>query len=582
MPSGRSPTSPRISRKSNNRYEDNVANGPTVFGDKRPGRFLEDVSKGVDSLDIIIMSDSNACSALYYGGYGWNEGMPAALNSLNLPIYGTGFMYSHHRGTQGSDGFYSFWRGVSPSFTATSGSTNYTLGSTAAGDDAAAFQPFWNSPAQRTGYASIENADWTDWTFVPNTGNDLFSVRGITLFRGHPLTDTGLTVKYRAVLGKTVSGTGRVYCNYWQAGPINAQTRTVPTGSLVSMNVAAGTAAADRITKAEWSFVPPSLDGFTVGVYGGDVSGVNFTRGPFAMLGHSLYTNRKGWAVHTHHHGSGRTSAQIATACTDSSSRARLAAELKEMYDRQIAAGGTGRVMLFLNFGVNGPDSGPVWETAVRQIWDYYKSVWASLGLPLNNLCVVATVSHVQGPAGNATETALSAARAHANRVPFNYRDITVVDLSVLAPYNYLAGYSLGGIPFYQAFNGYPSAADNDSVAHLSGGQCEVLTVTGTTPTTTASSITLTGSAAKAQDNYWTGGFIEIQTINGSANSPAYQTVFITKYNGTTKVATVGSWMNGQQPTSGATINYNIRRASHSDGYAAVSRMILSSLMAAT
>lgn len=590
MPIQLSPTSPRVDRTRNNRFESNVSFGPVVYGDKRPGRFLEDVAAGRNSLDIIVMADSNACSSFQIGSYGYNEGIPQALNSLGLPMYGTGFFYAQHRGTQGSDGFYSAWRSVAPSFTGNSvpnflgtASGNAELGSTASGDDAATLGTLWNSPAERTGYASIENSDWVDWSFIKNSGNNLFTVRGITVTRGHPFANTSLTIKYRPVIGGTVSGTGRIYCSVWQQGPINAQPRTNPTGSPFSTTVAAGTAASDRVLKPEWSFNSPSTDGYTVGIFGADANGVNFTRGPFGFLGHSLYTVRKGWAVHTHHHGSGRTSTQIATAVTNAASSTRLAQELKEIRDRQIAAGGSGRVMLFWNSGVNGPEpSGSTWEAAVISTWNHYKSVWQSLGFDVDDLCMVASVTHVSAPGTTAAEAVLPAVRAHANKVPQRYPDLTVVDLSAVAPFEFLAGYQFGGIPFYQSYNGYPKAGDGDTFVHLSGGPCEYVSVAPAATVTTASSITFTGAAAKTADNYWTGGLLDITTVNGSANSPAYQSVPILGYNGTTKVATVGSWLNGQQPTNGASIGYNVRRASHSDGYGMISRMILTGLMSAT
>jgi hypothetical protein len=174
--------------------------------------------------------------------------------------------------------------------------------------------------------------------------------------------------------------------------------------------------------------------------------------------------------------------------------------------------------------------------------------------------------------------------------VPGNNPDVTVIVLGVAPPYKYLAGYYYGGIPLYQSFGNYPYLGAGNTLAHLSGGACgsgvsgstgSALSITGASPTTTSTSITLTGAAAVAQDNYWTGGLLSINAIAGSFNSPAGQDCWITAYNGTTKVATV-AWANGQQPTSGTQINYTLRKASHSDGYGAVSRVILTSLMSAT
>jgi hypothetical protein len=347
------------------------------------------------------------------------------------------------------------------------------------------------------------------------------------------------------------------------------------------MTVAVGTPTADRVCVLEWSFTPPGTQGYTVGPYGTTTDTSTFTRGPFGMLGHSVYTARKGWAVHTHHHGSGQGSAAIATATANTASKTRLQAELKEMRERQQAAGGSGRVMIFWNSGINGPDSGAVWTTAMLATWNNYKSVWASLGYPLGDLCIVATYSHPHNTIA-LENPVCAAARAAANLVPGNNPDVTVVDLSVVCPYTYLAGYRLGGVPLYQSFGNYPILGAGNTFAHLSGGPSGGgVTVTGTNPVTTATSMTLTGSAAVTQDNYWTGGTLRVGTIGGLADSPAYQDAFITAYNGTTKVATV-AWANGLQPTSGAQINYSVVKCSHSDGYGDVSRSIMTSLMSAT
>jgi hypothetical protein len=62
-------------------------------------------------------------------------------------------------------------------------------------------------------------------------------------------------------------------------------------------------------------------------------------------------------------------------------------------------------------------------------------------------------------------------------------------------------------------------------------------------------------------------------------NAPAYQDGFITKYVGSSKVATVSQWPGGAPPT-GHNVTYTMARAYPSDGYTVISQTILTALIA--
>lgn len=634
-----------------------AAIGPNFYGSRRASQFVSDLRDNVNSLDIIVIGDSNSGSAMA-GSYGFLSGIQQALHNMGATCYGTSIYPFSDRSGDGNDRFYGNWRGTMMTCGTNS---NYVSGHTASSTIPAAISyAAWNTGSTRTSYGSYtpyrtlssvaitgtagqfscastslqvgqvvsisgtaggtgsiggyvngsagtfyyiiatngsttftlsatlggtaitttagtptgltytSGADYDDWLWLADTSVNLYKTNGVNIREDHPLAANGTVQYYRVRYGKANTGSGRFYVNVWGNGAVNARPRLLADTS-VSLYQASGQPTFDLY---ETSFTANGK-GHSATAIGYDTGGANFTRGPGALFCHSCYRRVIGFSVHCHGYQSGADSTQIAYASTNATDN-NLAYLLKEIRERQIIAGGTGRVLLFVHSGINGSDNATTWTNAHVAIWSKYKTVWQSLGYPLADLAIMSMVSlprnSIDTSGGNAD---LSLVRAAAIAMPTTYPDMCVVDVARLFSFNALA-YGDGNTSFYQRYNNSPNIGA-DITVHLSGGFSQV-TGSYTATASTATSLTLTGTSAVAADGYWNGSELLIDAINGSANSPAYQSALITQYNGTTKVATVNQWTGGQ-PTNGANITYRINQSHLSNGYMVVSQGIFNSLI---
>jgi len=141
-----------------------------------------------------------------------------------------------------------------------------------------------------------------------------------------------------------------------------------------------------------------------------------------------------------------------------------LQAHLQELRERQIAAGGTGRVLLLTHSGINGNETASNWTSCHSQIWTLYKAAWSALGYPSTDLAIVSFVGEPANAADNSnsgTGGNLIAVREAANAMALANPDMTVVDIKKLMNYYQLVYVPAGGANFYQA---------GSSNVHLSGG----------------------------------------------------------------------------------------------------------------
>jgi hypothetical protein len=149
-----------------------------------------------------------------------------------------------------------------------------------------------------------------------------------------------------------------------------------------------------------------------------------------------------------------------------------LQTHLQELRERQIAAGGTGRVLLVTHSGINGNETASAWTSCHMSIWNTYKSAWAALGYPATDLAIVSFV----GVPANATDNSntgsggnLIAVRTAANLLPQANPDMTVIDVKKLMPYTRALSGIGNGRSYYQRTNNLPNAG-SDITVHLSGG----------------------------------------------------------------------------------------------------------------
>lgn len=641
--------------------------GPAVYGSRRASQFLKDLASNADSLDVVILGDSNTGSALS-GGWGWLAGIQQSLSNLGAPCYGTPLYPFVDRSNSGQSRFYGNWRGsmatiaksanylsgltassVSPTVAdavpytawnaasvrcsygaynpqgtitgvsitgtagqfactstnlqvgqqvqiagtfggtgsitgyasgtfyhiiATNGNTTFQLSATAGGT------PLTTTAGTPTGLTYTSTADFDDWVYIPSSATGLFiSGSGINIQENHPLAANGVVQFIRVRYGKVATAGGRFIPNVTANGAANGLTRLLDGGSgttgAVSMTLGAGETS-PTFNMHEVQFTANGK-GHSANAIGYNSNGAEFSQGPGALFCQSVYRKSKGFAVHSHAYQSGATTTEISNVIS-STANSNISLLLREIRERQIAAGGSGRVLLWVHSGVNGADTTTTWTNGHKAIWEKYKTVWASLGYPASDLAVVSIVT----PPQNSNDTSgsganLAAVRTAANNMAIDNSDMCVVDVKKLMSYSALVD-GTGNASYYQRFANTPNIGSDISF-HLSGG---VVTYTAqdTATVTTANSITLTGATAVTVDGYWNGSQLDIQQVNSSFDPPAFQQALITQYNGTTKVATVSQWTGGQ-PTNGTSILYRIFRKYPSDGYSVVSQAVFTSLLSA-
>jgi len=207
------------------------------------------------------------------------------------------------------------------------------------------------------------------------------------------------------------------------------------------------------------------------------------------MHSSSFYRKTKGWSVHSHAYLGGFSSDAIASVIKNNVPTTLLQTYLQEMRERQIVAGGTGRVLIMFEFGVNAttsnqPETPSKWTQAALDIWNTYSAAWIGLGYPASDLACVGWVSHQIDAADNSSLGSsgnMIAVRAAANQLALANPSMTIVDIKKLLNYNQLlmgtgeigatgvGSLSTVGKPYYQRISNWPNTG-SDFYQHLSGG----------------------------------------------------------------------------------------------------------------
>jgi len=120
----------------------------------------------------------------------------------------------------------------------------------------------------------------------------------------------------------------------------------------------------------------------------------NSITGPAVFLWHSISRqNTKGFAVQNLNYNGGASTTEITTQLVEM--KKYLEAYLKELRLRQIASGGSGRVLWWHNTGINTPETSTSWITNVETIRDTVYTAWTvALGYPADDLAFIFSVTH--------------------------------------------------------------------------------------------------------------------------------------------------------------------------------------------
>jgi hypothetical protein len=421
-------------------YSFNMGNVvPGVYGSKSAAKFVLDAVNNTASLDCLWIGDSNTG----YNGWGWCDGFQHGLSQAGANIYGSMLWFPWN--SQPNIGYRSH---VNASFSAypltnlvagTGGSSGASAGlkstySVGGGQltiqgTAGTSPDFVDVPSARTGDGYTE-VDVRMYMRNIQTGSSAAIDVGYTepmpigfndslTFRAQVNLRTGGTAQLKSRWGTTANG--ELYKQtYTTVSPSTTAwttyTHTIPAASRF---VYPGTGAQE--------FIKVSLDGSGVG-------GADAIKAGTSLGICSVYRNIIGTSCSIMEYRGSATLTQIASDIS-------LAATgfcnmlLKETRERQIAAGGTGRVLICIQGGVNSGDWSPsnpaAAITAVESIKTSLKTQWAALGYAATDLYFLFMVSH-PFDAGDASLTVL---RTYAQAYYINSEDTLFVNLNDIAPY---------------------------------------------------------------------------------------------------------------------------------------------------
>lgn len=459
---------------------------PGFYGSSRPGQFLRDAMRGQDSLDVIVIGDSNAGFAQAGAGVhgytgGWNKVMqfglhipqyatpicsggpvlPTALNTGNSSngremMWGVGISqaWNAHNVAGGSNSPTSCKQMIQSTDSEIVGlrnwlgfnTTNYDVNDTT---NRMLFPQGWmNNPmVVETGqrYTS-NNASVVNLLALTNQ-----TIGGINSFGSEMAFGTsgtgGNSLEYRIVYG-TFPTAGSFKPHAFYMNSINAISRdsVVSTGGGYGFQTRAFRINSFTLGAQD---VSPFRVGFT---WDGanSATAADQANGPFACLWQSIIRpDFKGYAVSCLNYFGGVTTNELAQKLEDADKM--LDSYLKEIRQRQIGTtpgtAGTGRVLVFCNTGTNGPDTSTTWVNGVERIRNRISERWIQNGGNLSQLSFVFTVTHATSSGAIAWTASRAAVSAAANEWGKNNANngygVAVVDINDAYPSLLLSKYAM-------------------------------------------------------------------------------------------------------------------------------------------
>jgi uncharacterized phiE125 gp8 family phage protein len=462
-----------------------------ITGSVRVAEMIRDAVDGSDSVDILVVGDSNTLFASESGiaSAGWTDGLQFGLFTAGAPFYATPIFPCGLDSNSQSAGWRCSWSnfdssgfgyaGIGANGITSDGVTTATLlsgntsGPAAITNQFKVFGAF--GPAAKQGgtssmdygyYAATSPRYW-DWT------------SSVIVDANNPMPIGG-AFKYRVVHGVFGTGGGHFHQEQSDNGGITSTSQQVSCAG-----TADGIATAILDIAANGSRVA-SMRCAWGGKFAANRTSGNGMVGKAAVLLQSVTkASGKGASVSAMCWAGGNTATQIGAGAVGIGSQT-WQTWLREARSRQVAAGGSGRVIVWFHAGANADTGVPEsWVTAYASMVSIAKSAWATLGYPAQDLGFVAMPSHVVDSLDSLDEI-----RAHVNSVYADDVDTMVVDLGVIAPYS-----TMSTMLWYDNTSGTGGSATAN--VHLWGGGYESL------------SSLLIGRVLAYQD----GGAVDLETV---------------------------------------------------------------------
>lgn len=411
-----------------------------AYGSTMADQFVKDVIAGKDSLDVVVIADSNAAYSTNGGMlYAWEKGLlDAGAAAYATGIFPCGGATATVNQPAGKYSALAIEANQALVGTAQSGPSWTSLGS--AQTSLTAINNAWNG-----GSGGFKPAGTVlDWAYVA-TGTNNQSSQYVQLGATSSLGVSN-ELTYRVGYATFTTGSGSFKVGAFTPSPsawISGTTYNTNTGT-------SGYAIATHVVAANPSRVVATRFTKTDSFYG--QGGVN---GPAGFLFESVSRNVKGFAVTGMDYYAGGTTTQISDGIV--AANGTITTYLRELRERQILQGGSGRVLVFTYTGVNDVGAGNLadWATKTNAMIGHFQTKWAELGYPPSDLAFVVSVTHTQAASDSVLASARVLGKTSVSFGPGN--QVSFIDMNEMAPYTYLNSNSYydGGGNSHLSLTGY-------------------------------------------------------------------------------------------------------------------------------
>ncbi len=402
----------------------------SVVGSSRASEFLRDAMSAVDSVDVLLAGDSNTGFGTSADGSsveGWTDGIAIALSACGIHSFATPLLPVSTNGSALGVGSFQWPMTVGTGSTGGAETAHLIGGFAAAPIELAILL----APSPEPLLSGLHTTGSPfDFGWVPRQSYPFYSDgAGIYITPESPL-DVTSELTYRVL--RTALVESHQPGSYFQGWTTAAGQTLVPRTERSALAAQSGWVTDELVLPAD-----PSRGAATVHAdCGGNfLLGLGGIEGNIGLGLHSVYRHVRGFACQPLEFHGGATMTTIArdVAKMPLSSRKTWLSELRA---RQIAAGGTGRVIVFIQGGIN-QDAGlpESWGTAVLSVQSALTEAWNAIGAPPDDIAFLAMVSHPV----TSNDFELSAVRAYANGLPSSHPNLAIIDLSKLTSADELA-----------------------------------------------------------------------------------------------------------------------------------------------
>ena len=414
---------------------------PGIYGSKTAPGWIRQAVNGKAWVDIAFFGDSNTG----YNNYGWTNGFGYELyQQRRIKAYasnvfpGAATTASSHSSNYGDGTNTSL--GLDCYVARTTGQSGGIYSWILLGSSSG---PAWANTLWKSGSGLRPASGFNDWAYVSSTAIDQrTNAFAINLVGANNAFDSTSAFIHRVGYLTFASGGGgfRLSCtktDHSQANIVSTSSRVNCQTGTDGYAVATATVAADATrTSTNMYFKKFGFNEFVNEDTYEVVGGVGFLFESIAV------PNRPSYAINCISYASGDTIKMIADSCTTAISALKI--YLKEMHDRQVACGGKGRVVIFLNGGINdwnGFNSiSP--QAHIQNTLEFIancKAAWAAQGLDAGKLAFMIMPSHA-----TASTDVLGDFRKYFTDYVRNSPDTTVIDLVRMgATYSFLVSEGL-------------------------------------------------------------------------------------------------------------------------------------------